>query len=143
MHRDLLERLTVDEQVVDAERVEAFEEVVGGDGPEIALQGEQRLVDLVDELGLDGVGEDGVAVLGDALQVVLELGEWVGRRGGGGSPRGDGSLGWSHVTNCTDVGTRRRRARDQTGRDLHSGGRNWPVVGSCVRAVGAVGSALA
>ena len=62
--------------------MQSFEEVVRRDGAEVALELEKGLVDLVDELGLDGVGQDGVAVLGDALEVVLR-----GRGGAGAGGR--------------------------------------------------------
>ena len=64
----------MDEQVVHAHGVHPLEEVVGGDGAEVVLELEEGLVDLVDQVRLDGVGEDGVAVLGDPRQVGLEVG---------------------------------------------------------------------
>ena len=78
--RDLLKGLAVDEEVVDPPGVEPLEEVVGGDGPEVALELEEGVVDLVDELRLDGVGKDRVAVLGDALEMDFEVGEGTRRR---------------------------------------------------------------
>ncbi len=71
MHRDLLEGGAVDEQVVHPHGVHPLEEVVGRHGAEVVLQLEQRLVDLVHQVRLDGVGEDGVAVLGDPREVGL------------------------------------------------------------------------
>ena len=70
VHRDLLEGGAVDEQVVDPHGAHALEEVVGRHGAEVVLQLEERLVDLVHQVRLDGVGEDGVAVLGDPREVV-------------------------------------------------------------------------
>jgi hypothetical protein len=69
----------VDEQVVDAGRVKAFKEVVGGDDPQIVLQPEERLVDFVDQVRFDGTGEDGVPIFGDTAKVVGPLGTRAGR----------------------------------------------------------------
>ena len=77
VHRDLLEGGAVDEQVVHPHGAHPLEEVVGGDGSEVVLQLEQCLVDLVHQLRLDGIGEDGVAVLGDPRQVGFQVRERV------------------------------------------------------------------
>ena len=74
VHRDLLEGRAVDEQVVHPHGVHALEEVVGGDGAQVVLQLEECLVDLVDQLRLDGVGEHGVAVFGDPVRCVFRSG---------------------------------------------------------------------
>jgi hypothetical protein len=62
MQRDPSEDLPVDQQVVDPGGLEALEEIAGGHDAQVALELEQGLVDLVDEVELDGVVEDGVAV---------------------------------------------------------------------------------
>ena len=49
------------QQVVDPHRPVALEAVVGRHGAEVALQPDQGLVELVDQVGLDGVLDDGVA----------------------------------------------------------------------------------
>ena len=79
VHGDLLEGRPVHEQVVDPRRPQAFEEVLGRNDTEVLFQLEQRLVDLVHQLRLDRVREDGVTVLGDAAQMGFELGEGAGR----------------------------------------------------------------
>ncbi len=87
MDRDLLEGGAVDEQVVHAHGAHALEEVVGRDRAEIVLEHEERFVDLVHQVRLDGVGEDGVAVLGDPRQMGFEVGERVRRTLGDGLVR--------------------------------------------------------
>ncbi len=81
VHRDLLEGRPVDEQVVDPHRVDPFEQVVGRHGAQIVLQLEQRLVDLVDQVGFDGAGEDGVPVLGDPPEMLFQVRKRAGGRG--------------------------------------------------------------
>ena len=105
------------EEVVDAPRVQPFEEVLGGDGAEVVLQLDKSFVDLVDELRLDRVREDRVAVLGDAPEVLLEIGEGTGGRRFCVTER--------HPANCTEDAPRCLRSR--------AGTRKWgnvPVVGS-------------
>ena len=101
MYRDLLEGLPVDQQVVDPRGVQALEEVGRRHDAEVAFELEQRLVDFVDELWFDDVVEDGVPVLGDIAQVLLEIRERAG--GGAGGVRGGvaAGLAGSHVVNCT------------------------------------------
>ena len=67
----------MDEQVVHPQRARSLEEVVGRDRPQVVLQFEEGLVDLLHQLRFDGVGENGVALLGDAREVVFEVGERV------------------------------------------------------------------
>ncbi len=140
VHRDLLEGRTVHEEVVDAPRVKALEQVVGGDGPELPLESEKGAVDLVDELGLYGVGQHRVAVLGDALEVGLEVGEGTHGRVARLGASGIRSLAWSHGRNSMDEPATCLRTPFAF---LHVGCRIDPVVESVARAVGAVGSALA
>ena len=112
MHRDLLEGLAVDEEVVDAPRVEALEEVLGGDRPELSLELEKGSVDLVDELRLDGVGQHRVAVRRDALEVGLEVGERTRGRGRRLSWRNSGSRLvsrtqlYGQISGVSEAGTR-------------------------------------
>ena len=117
VHGDLLEGWAVYEEVVDPRGVEALEEVVGGDGAEIVFQLEKGFVDLVDEVGLDRVGEDGVAVLRDTPEVIREIRERTGGRGF--------RLAWCHGGNCTESARRRLPCRAGTGK-----WGNVPVVGS-------------
>ena len=77
VHRDLLEGGAVDEQVVHPHGPHALEEIVGRDGAQVVLQLEECLVDFVHQLRFDGVGEDGVALLGDPRDVVFEVRERV------------------------------------------------------------------
>ena len=108
VHRDLLERGPVDEQVVHPHRMDTLEEIVGGHGAEIVLQLEQRLVDLVDKLGLDGAGEDGVPVLGDSPKMLFQVG------------RGAGGFRLCHDRNCTDT-----EPGSSLSAPLTCGGWNW------------------
>jgi hypothetical protein len=73
-----------------------LEEVVGRDDAQVVLQLEEGLVDLVDEVRFDGVGEDGVALLGDAREVLFHVGERVH-----GAARRLGAR-WGHEPNCRD-----------------------------------------
>ena len=93
VHRDLLEGRPVDEQVVHARRMEPFEEVLGRADAEIVLQLEQRLVDLVDQLGGDDALQYRVALFGDPPDMVLEIGD------GGATVHRD--LAHFHAPNCT------------------------------------------
>ena len=97
MHGDLLEGGAVDEEVVHPHGAHPLEEVVGRDGAQVVLQLEERLVDFVHQLRFDGVGEDGVALLGDAGDVLFEVGERV---------HGGAAVGWAlvgcHGPNCRD-----------------------------------------
>ncbi len=102
MDRNLLEGLTVDEEVVDAPGVQAFEQVVGGDRPELSLEFAEGTVDLVDERGLDRVGQHSVAVRRDAVEVGFQVGKRTcgrARRRSAGGVRG---LGWCHGRNSMD-----------------------------------------
>ena len=127
MHRDLPEGRPVDEQVVHPCRMHTLEEVVGGHDAEVALQREQGVVDLVHQLGLNGVGQDGVAVLGHPPEMLVEIREGTRRRGAG--ARRHGSI----------VRPRRTSSPPDGGK-----GGNWPSGRVCANgAVGAVGSALA
>jgi hypothetical protein len=71
--RDLLEPRSVDQQVVDPDGVGALEVVPRRRDGELALEPEQVVVQRVDELGVDGVLDDRVAVRGDALDVVVDV----------------------------------------------------------------------
>ena len=96
VHGDLLEGGAVDEEVVHPHGADPLEEVVGWDGAEVMLQLEERLVDLVHQLRFDGVGENGVALLGDAGDVLFEVGERV---------HGGAAFGWASLgvtSHCRD-----------------------------------------
>ena len=97
MQGDLLEGGAVDEEVVHPHGAHPLEEVVGRDGAQVVLQLEERLVDLVHQPRFDGVGENGVALLGDAGDVLFEVGERVH----GGAAVGSALVG-CHDLNCRD-----------------------------------------
>ncbi len=71
----------------------------------VTLECEESLVDLVDQVGLDDVRQDGVALHGDPLEVALEIG-----KGFGGSRRaaaralscGLASSAWLIGRNCRE-----------------------------------------
>ena len=71
------------QQVVDAHGVGAFEAVGRGRGAQLALEPGQVLDQRVDLVGVDGVGQDRVALLGDASDVASRV---PGRLGGGHPP---------------------------------------------------------
>ena len=73
MHRDPLPDPAEREQVVDPERPGAFERVPGRLDVEERLEVEQRRSELLDEIGLDRVFDDRVAVLLEALGVDGEV----------------------------------------------------------------------
>ena len=73
MDGDPLERGAVNEEVVHPRRVQPLEEVVRRHDAQVMLQLEQCFIDLIDEVGLYGVREDGVPLLGDTPEVVLHL----------------------------------------------------------------------
>jgi hypothetical protein len=60
----------VDQQVVDPHGAGALEGVPGRDDAEVDLEPVERLGDLVEQVGLDGVLDDRVALLGDAAEVL-------------------------------------------------------------------------
>ena len=61
--RDPLERLAVHEQVVDADGLAALEVVGRRHDAEVDLEAVQLVVELVEQVGLDGVLDDRVALL--------------------------------------------------------------------------------
>ena len=58
------------QQVVDADGLRALEVVAGRHDAEVDLEAVQLVDELVDEVGLDGVLDDRVALLGDRGDVV-------------------------------------------------------------------------
>ena len=75
MHRDLLEGRPMFEEVVHPHGAHPFEEIVGRHRAQVVLELQERLVDFVHEVGLDGVGEDGETLLGDPCEVGFEVGQ--------------------------------------------------------------------
>ena len=140
VHRDLLERLAVHEEVVDARTCAGPRRGCRRGRSRARARVRAAPVDLVHELRLDGVGQHGVAVRRDALEVGVEVGEGTRRRGRRRSAAGIRGLGWCHGRNSMDGAAACLR---QALAFRHVGWRIGPVVGSLSRAVGAVGSALA
>jgi len=62
----------VHEEVVDPHGAGALEVVPGRSHVELALEAQQVVVEGVDEVGLDGVLDDRVPLLGDAVEVSPE-----------------------------------------------------------------------
>src|SRR5262249_40677717 len=73
MYRNTLPDVVVREQVVDAERVVAFERVGRGLHVEKSNEAVGRVVQFGDQTGIDRVFDDGVALLGDLLYVQLDV----------------------------------------------------------------------
>ena len=65
VQRYLLVERAVHQQVVDADGAGALEEVVGGHDAELDFEAAKVVVEGVDEVGLDGVLDNRVALLGD------------------------------------------------------------------------------
>ena len=63
------------EQVVHPHGAHTLEEVVGRHRAQVVLQLQERLVDFVHQIRFNGVGEDGVALLGDPSDVAFEVGK--------------------------------------------------------------------
>ena len=74
MDGDPLVEVSVDEEVVDPRGVQALEEVVGGHDSERTFEAQQVLVQLVDQIGGDGVLDDRPAIGPDPLGVGLDGG---------------------------------------------------------------------
>ena len=72
--RNPLEVGSVGQEVVDPDRPGALEVVVRRHDVEVTLQAGQFVDQCVDEVGLDGVLDDGVAVRRDAFDVGGEIG---------------------------------------------------------------------
>ena len=73
MHRHAGEDLAVHQQVVDAGGAPPLERVVGGHDVEVALEPVERLDQLVDQVGRDGVLDDRVPLVRDAAEVLGHL----------------------------------------------------------------------
>ncbi len=80
MDGHLLEDLPAREQVVDAQRVQALEDVRGRRDGELGVELIDRADEALDELGGDGVKDDGPALARDAPRVVLGCGRHRARR---------------------------------------------------------------
>ena len=87
------------EEVVHPHGAHALEEIVGRHRAQVVLQLQERLVDFVHEVGLDGVGEDGVTLLGDPGEVGFEVGQWADACGAVGCV-----LGGCHDLNSREIG---------------------------------------
>ena len=73
VHRNPLPDAVEGEQVVDPQRLVALERVRRGLDLEELLEADQRVVELVDQAGLDGVLDDRVALLVDFLHVHVDV----------------------------------------------------------------------
>src|SRR5713101_9280504 len=80
MHRNPLVEGTAGQQVVDPPGVLALEGVGRRHSPELGLQSTEVNGQVIDQVGLDSVGDDGVAVLGDASEVGAQPLGWGGRQ---------------------------------------------------------------
>src|SRR5450631_4022795 len=116
MHRNLLKGLAVDEQVVDPHGVEPLEEILGRCDSQFPLQFEEGFIDFIDEIRLDGVGQNGVPVLSDPLEMLGHVSDGA-------------AAGGCHSANCRDSGP---GAPDdwnsirQQYRRVSEPGTNWP-----------------
>jgi hypothetical protein len=70
MNRHGFERFAVDEQVVDARRHETLETVFGGN--DAALDSGEIRAQPIDQVRLDGVFDDRVAIAIDSGEMILE-----------------------------------------------------------------------
>ena len=72
VHRHLLPQRTVDKEVVDPQRLRPLEVIGGGDDLELALEVGQVGGEVIEEVGRDGVLDDRVPVLLDALEMRID-----------------------------------------------------------------------
>src|SRR5580692_7029496 len=116
MHRNLLKGLAVDEQVVDPHGVQPLKEILSRRDGQVPLQFEEGFIDFVDEVRLDGVGQNGVPVLGDPLEVPGHVSDGAG-------------AGGCHTANCRDSEPGAPpviRTRSVAYRRVSEPGTNWP-----------------